>query len=139
MHFTDNDEKDMSHADIFRILDDGNNRGPLLTEAHGERIDFKDSLRSNDAAESDVNDEFAYGKQLMEPWALYCALTSGSFIGVTYFLMDLLGPLKKLSLVFQRDSLAFSDIAVNIRKIMRTLKSLKGSSLLSCLSLQSLK
>ena len=131
MRFTDDDEEDMSRADIFRILDDGNNRGPLLTEVHGERIDFKDSLRSNDAAESDVNDEFDYGKQLMEPWALYCALSSGSFIGVTYFLMDLFKPLKDLSLVFLRDSLAFSDIAVNICKTMRTLKNLKGSSLLS--------
>lgn len=106
------------------MLDDDNNRGPLITATHGERIDFTDSLEANDAAENDVNDAYAYGKQLMSPWALYCALTSGSFLSVTYFLIDLLGPLKKLSLVFQRDSLAFSDIAVNLRKTKRTLNGL---------------
>ena len=38
--------------------------------------------------------------------------------------MDLLGPLKKLSLLFQRDSLAFSDIGVSIRKTKPTLRAL---------------
>jgi len=117
----------MSRADVFSILDDANNRGPLITAAHGERIDFSDSIEVNDDAEADVNDAFAYGKQLMAPWALYCALTSGSFIGTTYFLMDLLNPLKKLSLIFQRDSLGFSDIAVSIRKTKRTLRKLRVS------------
>ena len=123
----------MSRADVFRLLDDGNNRGDLITAVHGERVDFMDSLDSNDDAEDDINDEFAYGKQLMAPWKLYCALTSGSFLAVTYFLMDLLGPLKNLSLLFQRDSLAFSDIAVSIRKAKRTLKTLAGINIFNCL------
>jgi hypothetical protein len=47
--------------------------------------------------------------------------------------MDLLEPLKKLSLLFQRDSLAFSDIAVSIRKAKRTLKTLAGINIFNCL------
>ena len=86
----------MSRADVFRLLDDENNRGNLITALHGERVDFMDSLDSNDDAEDDINDEFAYGKQLMAPWKLYCALTSESFLAVTYFLMDLLGPLIRI-------------------------------------------
>ena len=62
----------MSRADVFRLLDDENNRGNLITAVHGERVDFMDSLDSNDDAEDDINDEFAYGKQLMAPWKLYC-------------------------------------------------------------------
>ena len=116
--------EDVSRADVFTLLDDANNRGPLITAAHGDRVDFADSLEIDDAAEANVNDEFAYGRQLMAPWKLYCALTSGSFVALTYFVMDLLGPLKKLSLVFQRDSLAFSDIASNIRKTNRALREL---------------
>jgi hypothetical protein len=74
----------MSRANVFRLLDDGNNRGDLTTAVHGERVDCMDSLDSNDDAEDDINDEFAYGRQLMAPWKLYCALTSGSFLAVTY-------------------------------------------------------
>ena len=50
----------MSRADIFSLLDDENNRGPLITAAHGERIDFMDSLELNNDEEADVNDAYAY-------------------------------------------------------------------------------
>ena len=59
--------EDMSRADVFTLLDDANNRGPLITAAHGDRVDFPDILEIDDAAEADVNDEFSYGRQLMAP------------------------------------------------------------------------
>ena len=67
------------------FLGGGFKRGPLITAACGERIDFADSLESDVEDEDDVNDWFFYDKQLMSPWALYCALKSGSSITVTYF------------------------------------------------------
>jgi hypothetical protein len=81
----DNDEEDISHADIFRILDNKNSSGPLITAASGELIDFSDALESDNEDEDNGNDQFSYGKQLMSAWVLYCAIKSGSFITVTYF------------------------------------------------------
>ena len=56
MRFEDGDEEDMSRADIFRLLDDGNNRGDLITAVHGERVGFMDSLDSSDDAKDDINE-----------------------------------------------------------------------------------
>ena len=85
MCFEDSDEEDMSCANIYCLLNDGNNHGYLITAMYGEHLDFMDSLDSNNDAKDDINDKFAYGRQFVAPWKLYCALTPGLFVAVTYF------------------------------------------------------
>ena len=122
--YNDQDKEQMSRADIIRIVDNNDNRGGWIEDEYGPRIDFRNGVLE---IGDDLDDQFAYGKRLMSTWNLYCALTSGSFITLMYFFMDLMSPLKDLSLVFQRDSLGFADIAVNVRKARRSLRKLRGN------------
>lgn len=129
IEYSDFDVEDLNRAQLIEVMDRPAMRGALMTAKFGPKPDVGDFYgeiaQKDDIDPKDkTNDAFAYGKKLMSIWDAYTVLTSGHFLAITYFQIDLLLPLKMLSLTFQKDNLVFSEIPAALRECVRELSKL---------------